>query len=121
MSVEKLLQKTKQLVDDAVLKATDWHKKKLPAGYLEELSKLPDRDTLELAKRLFMEKEWRHIWSSVVIFQIHFHLYEFLTPGGIEEERLKRAGLLLDLMVRDNRVCFSTPSEAASNWSSSDA
>jgi hypothetical protein len=58
---------------------------------------------------------------EVDIFQIHFHLYEFLTPGGIEEERLKRAGLLLDLMARDNRGCFSTPSKAASNWSSSDA
>lgn len=84
MSIDNFLQKTKQLVDDAVLKATDWHKKKLPAGYLEELSKLPDKDALELAKRLFMEKEWRHIWSSVVIFQNHPTARKALTREYLE-------------------------------------
>jgi hypothetical protein len=54
---------------------------------------------------------------EVDIFQIHFHLYEFMTPGGIDIERLKLAGRLLDLMVQDSQVCFLTPSEAVSNWS----
>ena len=51
------------------------------------------------------------------VFHIHFHLYEFLTPEGIEEGRLERAKRLLNSMVRDNRVYFSTPSEAVIDWS----
>ena len=51
------------------------------------------------------------------VFHIHFHLYEFMTPEGIEEERLKRAERLLNSMAQDSRVHFSTPSEAVSDWS----
>ena len=50
------------------------------------------------------------------IFHIHFHLYEFLPPGGFDESRLERAMTILRSMVRDNRVCFSTVSEAVDDW-----
>ncbi len=55
--------------------------------------------------------------QEIDIFQVHFHLYEFLTPNGISEERLERTRRLLSLMAQDNRVCFSTPSEAVGHWS----
>jgi hypothetical protein len=50
------------------------------------------------------------------IFQVHFHLYDFLTPEGIDEARMDRAGRILWYMVRDSRVCFSTPSRAVDDW-----
>jgi len=50
------------------------------------------------------------------IFHIHFHLYEFLPPGGMDESRLDRAMMILQDMVTDSRVCFSTVSEAVDDW-----
>ena len=50
------------------------------------------------------------------IFHLHFHLYEFLPPGGMDESRLDRAITILRSMVGDNRVCFSTVSEAVDDW-----
>jgi hypothetical protein len=50
------------------------------------------------------------------IFHMHFHLYEFLPPGGLDESRLERAMTILWNMASDNRVCFSTVSEAADDW-----
>jgi hypothetical protein len=50
------------------------------------------------------------------IFHIHFHLYEFLPPGGPDENRLERAMMILRNMASDNRACFSTVSEAVNDW-----
>jgi hypothetical protein len=50
------------------------------------------------------------------IFHIHFHLYEFLPPGGFDESRLDRAVNILRSMVLDDRVCFSTVSAAVDDW-----
>ena len=54
---------------------------------------------------------------EVDIFHIHFHLYDFLLPNGIAEERLKRVKWLLTSMAYDTRVYFSNASEAADDWS----
>ncbi len=51
------------------------------------------------------------------IFHIHFHLYDFLPPDGTGDDKLKRAGRLLETMAHDPRVVFSTPSEAVEIWS----
>jgi hypothetical protein len=51
------------------------------------------------------------------IFHIHFHLYDFLPPTGVDAERLSRAKRLLQTMAQDNRVCFSSPSDAVKDWS----
>ncbi len=67
MSIEHILQETKRLADNHVFRKPI----KLPGDYLEELRVLPDKDTLELAARLFMMDEWRYIWPSVVMFQKH--------------------------------------------------
>jgi hypothetical protein len=56
--------------------------------------------------------------GEVDIFQIHFHLYEFLEPAGISWPKLERAVGMLRSMVADERVRFSTPAEAADDWSS---
>jgi hypothetical protein len=53
---------------------------------------------------------------EIDIFQIHFHLYEFLTPGGLDESRFERSVRILHSMAADNRVCFSTASEAVDDW-----
>lgn len=87
MSTENFAEKTKQLVDYLTSEVPNWHKKKLPTGYMEELSILPDKDALELVTRFFMEEEWRYIWSSVVIMQNHptagkAITQEFLQPLG---------------------------------------
>ncbi|UCC17664.1 MAG: hypothetical protein JSU58_03690 [Dehalococcoidales bacterium] len=50
------------------------------------------------------------------IFHVHFHLYEFLPPGGLDESRLDRAVKILQNMASDNRICFSTISEAVDDW-----
>jgi hypothetical protein len=50
------------------------------------------------------------------IFHVHFHLYEFLLPGGLSLERLARAKALLEAMGADDRVRFSTPAEAVDIW-----
>jgi hypothetical protein len=55
--------------------------------------------------------------GEVDVFHIHFHLYEFLMPDGTSDEKLVRARRLLELMVRNPRVIFSTTSEAIENWS----
>jgi hypothetical protein len=54
--------------------------------------------------------------GEIDIFQIHFHLYEFVPPGGFDPERLQRAMALLKAMSQDPRVHFSTPSEAVDAW-----
>lgn len=50
------------------------------------------------------------------IFHMHFHLYEFLLPGGLDESRLERAMTILRKMASDSRVRFSTTSEAVDDW-----
>ena len=50
------------------------------------------------------------------IFHVHFHLYEFLLPGGLSLERLARAKALLAAMGTDKRVRFSTPTDAVDTW-----
>lgn len=50
------------------------------------------------------------------IFQIHFHLYEFLTPDGLDEYRLDRTIMTLQNMASDNRISFSTASNAVDDW-----
>lgn len=80
MSTESCLEKTKQIIDHLISEVPNWHKKKLPAGYMDELGKLPDKEALELAARLYVEKEWRYIWSSVVVFQNHPTARKALTP-----------------------------------------
>jgi len=54
--------------------------------------------------------------GEVDIYQIHFHLYEFLSPGGIDRSRLERARALLDRMAGDARVGFAAPSAAVEAW-----
>jgi hypothetical protein len=54
--------------------------------------------------------------GEVDIYQIHFHLYEFLPPGGIDRSRLERARALLDAMASDARVGFAAPSAAVEAW-----
>ena len=54
--------------------------------------------------------------GEVDIFQVHFHLYEFLEPSGISEARLNRAAAMLRSMACDDRVRFSTPTDAARDW-----
>jgi hypothetical protein len=54
--------------------------------------------------------------SEIDIFHIHFHLYGFLKPEGFSSERLQRAKALLTAMGQNERVRFSTPSEAVDVW-----
>ncbi len=54
---------------------------------------------------------------EIDVFHIHFHLYDFLPPNGTGPERLARAQALLASISCDERVTFSTPSEAVDDWS----
>ena len=65
---------------------------------------------------LFNRRMGTLVYGETDIFHIHFHLYEFLPPGGFDESRLDRAMTILRSMVGDNRVCFSTASEAVDDW-----
>ncbi|HEY94187.1 MAG TPA: hypothetical protein G4O15_04555 [Dehalococcoidia bacterium] len=65
---------------------------------------------------LFIRRMGTLVYSETDIFHIHFHLYEFLLPGGVDESRLDRAVMILQNIVSDNRVSFSTVSEAVDDW-----
>ena len=54
--------------------------------------------------------------GEIDIFHIHFHLYEFLLPGGLDENRLNRAVMILESMASNPRAQFSTMSEAVNSW-----
>ncbi len=66
--------------------------------------------------RLFNERMVRLHPGEVDIFQIHFHLYEFLEPSEMSLARMYRASTMLRSMAADNRTKFSTPSSAAADW-----
>jgi hypothetical protein len=66
--------------------------------------------------RLFRSRLDRLAPDEMDIFQVHFHLYDFLLPGGLSWERLARAKALLVAMSTDERVWFSTPTEAVDIW-----
>ena len=78
----------------------------------------PIASDVEAAKMtaLFNRRMETFSLSEIDIFHMHFHLYEFLPPSGLDENRLERALTILRNMVLDNRVCFSTVSEAVDDW-----
>lgn len=60
------------------------HPKNLPADFIEGVTSLSDKEAMELATRLFMMDEWRHIWPSVVIFREHPTAMTEITPEYLE-------------------------------------
>jgi hypothetical protein len=54
--------------------------------------------------------------GEIDIFQIHFHLYEFLPRDGSGKERLRRAQWLLSSIGQLQGVRFATPSQAVEAW-----
>ena len=85
-------------------------------GRFEYFSPVASDHEMERQLGLF-ERRLRGLREGAVdIFQLHFHLYEFLEPAGISEERMRRAAGMLRSMASDSQVRFSTPSNAAADW-----
>jgi len=83
-----------------------------PIGFLSACS--PEGQDRQL--QLFRSRLDSLAPGEVDVYHVHFHLYEFLTSGGLGRERLGRAQALLDAMGSDDRVRFATPSAAADAW-----
>jgi len=66
--------------------------------------------------QMFLSRLNALVPGEVDIFHIHFHLYGFVQPEGFSPERLQRAKALLEAISQDERVRFSTPSEAVNVW-----
>ncbi|MFC1947628.1 hypothetical protein ACFLXY_06895 [Chloroflexota bacterium] len=85
-------------------------------GQFEHFSPISSDNEAEKMTELFNRRMETLSPGETDIFHIHFHLYEFLPPGGLDEDRLDRAMTILGSMVSDNKVCFSTASKAADDW-----
>ncbi len=67
MASERVIQLEKKLTEDPEYQ----HPRNVPSAFIQEVVTLTDEEVMELATRLFMMKEWRHIWSAVIIFKKH--------------------------------------------------
>ncbi|MBN2075118.1 MAG: hypothetical protein JW762_06165 [Dehalococcoidales bacterium] len=85
-------------------------------GHFEHFSPIASDDKAGKMTGLFNRRIQTLNPGEIDIFQIHFHLYEFLPPGGLDEGRLNRAMMILQNMTSDNRVCFSTATDAVDDW-----
>ena len=66
---------TADQVSELVNKITDFHKapenRQLSPEIYQEIFTLTDEEAMDLAARMFMMKDWRNIWTAVLIFQKH--------------------------------------------------
>ena len=85
-------------------------------GRFEHFSPIASEDEAAKMVELFDRRMQTLNPGEIDIFQVHFHLYEFLPPDGLNEHRLNRAVTILQNITSDNRVCFSTASEAVDDW-----
>lgn len=85
----------------------------------KHFSPITSDDDAEKMINLFNHRMQTISPGGIDIFHIHFHLYEFLVPGGLDEGRLDRTVTILRNIASDNRVCFSTASEAVDDWRNS--
>ncbi|OGN88026.1 MAG: hypothetical protein A2158_03060 [Chloroflexi bacterium RBG_13_46_14] len=85
-------------------------------GGFVHFSPIASDDEADKMIELFNRRIETLIPGEIDIFHIHFHLYEFLPPGGLDESRLDRAVTILRNMASDKRVCFSTASNAVDDW-----
>ncbi|UCD09688.1 MAG: hypothetical protein JSU79_03325 [Dehalococcoidales bacterium] len=86
------------------------------SGRFEHFSPIASKDEAKTMIRLFNQRIRTLSPGEIDIFQIHFHLYEFLSPEGLDEWRLDRAVMILQNMASDYGVRFSTSSEAVDDW-----
>lgn len=86
-------------------------------GAFQYFSPIASEAELNRQLQLYQKRLDALMSQEMDVFHIHFHLYDFLPPDGTSEERLSRARRLLESMVNDSRVRFSTPSEAVGHWS----
>ena len=90
-------------------------------GQFEHFSPIVSNNEAGKMSELFNRRMETLSPGETDIFHIHFHLYEFLPPDGLDESRLDRAMTILRKMALDDRVCFSTTSEAVDDWQNSNA
>ncbi len=86
------------------------------SGRFTHFSPIASEEGKDRQLLLFQSRLDRLAPEQVDIFHIHFHLYDFWLPSGLSWERLARAKALLEAMGTDDRVRFSTPTEAVDAW-----